>query len=420
MLPSNELMTKMDQELMQGIKTPHNISNTVITKINDEYYLSAFIFFYTKEDIDTGMLNRPAKWGIFDFENGNLIEEFDCKIKDFSSESFDKKYDVHKDNNYDLSNEYANKNFELLDKIRKEYINNKNILLDEYREYLERIIFNIPKQYQVFYYDLSIKIDKQEGELKMLTPQEQLEEYIEKNCNRYYVSYEEFKATPFFNIAKVYYPAGKKIEDNSSWTYQKTINIFSDDISTIHLYTNYEDAEEWFYLKKCDTDKKFAWRIRKENFTIPFASKWITLLFNSKGYSIRIIDTEKINPDIIKNYYKKQEELTKKDTNKELLTITASNIIDWLCFMNVDMSEKRMEETAENLLKYEDIALAVQHHIEYDQYDNSIIVAGYTAKQIHEEVKDKLEVIGVYNYLVTLKEKPEQGKEWLKQGLPRK
>lgn len=434
MKPTIEIQPLMDMQLMEERKTPHSSSAPLITKINDEYYLSIFIFFYNYEELVSGMIRRPSLWGIFDFENGNLIEKFQCNEKDFSDASFTVKYDVRPDTEYEVTEEYIELSCTLFDEIRQEYIETKQINLNKYKEYFERIIFDIPKEYRKFYYDLSFDLNKQEENkndkkeiatlkeegLKVLTIQEQLEEYIEKNCNRYYISYEEFKATPFFDNAKIYYVAGKKIETNSNWTFQKTMSVFSKEFVSNFIYTTYEQAESLFFIKKCDTDKNYAWRVRQATFITPFASRWIAILFNKKGHCIRIVDTEKVDPNIIKNYYKKQEELVQKDSNKELLTITATNIIDWLCYMEAQMTEKQMEETAENLLKYDDIALAVQHHIEYDEYDDSIFVEGYTAKKLHDEVKDKLAVIGIYNYLITLKENPEQGKKWLEQGLPRK
>ena len=79
-----------------------------------------------------------------------------------------------------------------------------------------------------------------------------------------------------------------------------------------------------------------------------------------------------------------------------------------------------MEHTAEKFLKYSDIALAVQYHIENDNYDNSISIEGYTAKKLHDEVEDKLSIIGIYNYLIYLKESPKEALHYLALGLPRK
>lgn len=82
---------------------------------------------------------------------------------------------------------------------------------------------------------------------------------------------------------------------------------------------------------------------------------------------------------------------------------------------------KRAVLTIKKLLRHQDI---------YDEFvkrsfldvnekiDNPITVQGFTAEQLHNNFP--LSILGSYNYLIFLREKPEDALDKLKQGLPRK
>jgi hypothetical protein len=46
------------------------------------------------------------------------------------------------------------------------------------------------------------------------------------------------------------------------------------------------------------------------------------------------------------------------------------------------------------------------------------MVEGYTAKSLKEKVGNKLNNLGVYNYLIYLRENPDEAKQNLAKGLP--
>ena len=48
----------------------------------------------------------------------------------------------------------------------------------------------------------------------------------------------------------------------------------------------------------------------------------------------------------------------------------------------------------------------------------AVIVSGYSAKKLSEKVGSKLKPIGIYNYLIYLREKPEEALSDLQKGLP--
>lgn len=71
----------------------------------------------------------------------------------------------------------------------------------------------------------------------------------------------------------------------------------------------------------------------------------------------------------------------------------------------------------DKIKKYDDIYDEFCYWLERRNYDkeNPIMVDGYTAKQIYE-LNPNLDGIGVYNFLITLREKPERAKEHIRSG----
>lgn len=147
---------KLQMNVLEGKKSPHSTSYPVITKENDKYYLAVFVFFFTREDIENGTVNRPTMWAIADIETGEIIEERQTKDKDFSDASYDMKYNIRADAQYDTSKKYYDEAFAILDSCRSKIINRGKFDPLEYKSYIDKIVANIPKAYQRFYYDLSV------------------------------------------------------------------------------------------------------------------------------------------------------------------------------------------------------------------------------------------------------------------------
>ena len=76
---------------------------------------------------------------------------------------------------------------------------------------------------------------------------------------------------------------------------------------------------------------------------------------------------------------------------------------------------------AQSLEKYDDIKNEFINWINNDSFDgnNVISVNGYTAKDIHE-MAPHLDGAGVYNFMVTLRDKPERAQEYIDNGFPTK
>ena len=76
---------------------------------------------------------------------------------------------------------------------------------------------------------------------------------------------------------------------------------------------------------------------------------------------------------------------------------------------------------AKSLEKYDDIKNEFYYWIENKNFecDDPINVNGYTAKDIHE-MAPQLDGAGVYNFMVTLRDKPEKAREIIDNGFSTK
>ncbi len=146
----------LQRTILNGAKIPHSISQPVLRQEDGKWYLASFVFFYNREDIQTGMVNRPTVWALADLETGQLIREMQTKKQEFSEASYDEKYSVRADAKYDTSREYYDAAFAVLDTVREELLKTGNLNEEAYRNYMEKILANIPKAYQRFYRELSV------------------------------------------------------------------------------------------------------------------------------------------------------------------------------------------------------------------------------------------------------------------------
>ena len=76
---------------------------------------------------------------------------------------------------------------------------------------------------------------------------------------------------------------------------------------------------------------------------------------------------------------------------------------------------------AKSLEKYDDIKNEFIYWIDNNSYDrdNAISINGYDARRIHE-MAPHLDGAGVYNFMVTLRERPEKAQEIINCGFPTK
>ena len=84
------------------------------------------------------------------------------------------------------------------------------------------------------------------------------------------------------------------------------------------------------------------------------------------------------------------------------------------------MYGKRIEKEMEKLDRHQDIKMEFYRTLMKEEFPNNRArsVEGYTAQQLKETTK--LTVLGVYNYLIYLREDPKIALDNLKKGLPTK
>jgi len=71
--------------------------------------------------------------------------------------------------------------------------------------------------------------------------------------------------------------------------------------------------------------------------------------------------------------------------------------------------------------KHDDVRTELEKWIELREYprDNPLIVEGYTAEAI-SKLAPFMDGVGAYNFLITLRERPENGKRIITEGFKRK
>jgi len=71
--------------------------------------------------------------------------------------------------------------------------------------------------------------------------------------------------------------------------------------------------------------------------------------------------------------------------------------------------------------KHDDIRAELEKWIEQREYlqDNPITIEGYTAEAIYK-LATFMDSVGVYNFMVTLRERPQNAKRIIAEGFPRK
>lgn len=154
-IQTSVIIDKIAAQALEGRKVPHRISEPVIRKQENVFVLAFFVSFYTKENIKNETLKRPAMWLTADILNGGIINRFNCSQYDFSKESFETVYSDKYDSMLNISREYYEKQYLLLDKIREMIILENKINSKLNIEYMNGILNITPHEYQIFYTELS-------------------------------------------------------------------------------------------------------------------------------------------------------------------------------------------------------------------------------------------------------------------------
>ena len=155
-IPTSVVVQNVQNNILGGKKVPHSISQPVLHFEKGQYYLAVFVFFFDRNDIKKQEIKRPSRWALLDIRTGEIVENRTCSEYDFSNESFENSYSIMPDAEYDLSKKYLLSTWGLLDSVRYELIARENVNTVIYYDYLTRVLNNIPREYQIFYKELSI------------------------------------------------------------------------------------------------------------------------------------------------------------------------------------------------------------------------------------------------------------------------
>ena len=97
-----------------------------------------------------------------------------------------------------------------------------------------------------------------------------------------------------------------------------------------------------------------------------------------------------------------------------------SIIMDYL------LNEKQMTEAVakrmeKKISKYDDICNEFMYWLEHRLFktDQPLVVEGYNAQDI-QKLAPFMDVLGIYNFMVTLRDDPEKAKEYIDSGFKRK
>lgn len=94
-------------------------------------------------------------------------------------------------------------------------------------------------------------------------------------------------------------------------------------------------------------------------------------------------------------------------------------IIEFL-INELNQNERVAKRNATKLTKYEDIQNEFLDCLESEEYpEEGIVINGYSAKDISERASF-MNVVGVYNFMVTLRDNPDFAIKTINDGFPRK
>lgn len=155
MLDIKTVVSKLNRAALGGAKIPHCVSNPVLRLEDNKLYIAAFVYTYNRENLQSNKMPRPIHWILADIESGDVIQEYDCRNKDFSDAEFDILYDLNDPNVKRPARDDFEKIYALFDEIRNESTENGLQTTDKYFDYLNRILEITPSNYQRFYKDLS-------------------------------------------------------------------------------------------------------------------------------------------------------------------------------------------------------------------------------------------------------------------------
>lgn len=135
----------------------HKASDLVLRKVGRKWYLASFVYFFNNRDIENHMIPRPTQWFLLDLLTGKLVQAYICEKNDFSEASFHDKLSMafSSETERDISREYYQGIYAILDEVRLGLLNGKKLDEEAYDRYLDGMLANIPDAYRQFFLDMS-------------------------------------------------------------------------------------------------------------------------------------------------------------------------------------------------------------------------------------------------------------------------
>ncbi len=155
MIRIRDIMTELNRKVLGGAKVPHQVSNPVLRSVDGKIMIANFIYLYGKVNIQENNMPRPTYWTLTEIESGNLIKEINCKVHDFSAQSFDSLYSLANNETERPTIKYFEDMDALFENARKCYLETGTIDHAGYDEYMKKLLAITPPAYRVFYEELS-------------------------------------------------------------------------------------------------------------------------------------------------------------------------------------------------------------------------------------------------------------------------
>ncbi|MCR4791787.1 MAG: hypothetical protein K5871_03490 [Lachnospiraceae bacterium] len=156
MITIKEINENIQGQVLGGAKIPHGVSNPVIHKEDDKYYIAYFVYTFEKKNLDTGDFQRPLYWVIADVKTGDLVAEYNCREKDFSEQGFDKLYSMNDPSVRRPDDKYYKVMDSLFDTVRASIAFGSSMDSASYKAYFSNLLAITPSEYKVFYRELSV------------------------------------------------------------------------------------------------------------------------------------------------------------------------------------------------------------------------------------------------------------------------
>lgn len=194
-----------------------------------------------------------------------------------------------------------------------------------------------------------------------------------------------------------------------------------------------DDLLSWYESLNSEKMPRYIKLLDANNNQVNYDGKWqnipyIWSVFNN-GMSWTYVETDSERGYVVDIKYFENEKsavnYAHEVLNKKYLALSGNSKEEMLCryvMRQYGYSEKRTKIMIDRMMQYNDIFEEFFNYARIGKFQkkdkSKTEVCGYTAEKLNRDFN--LSPLGAYNYLVYLKEEPQQAVADLKAGLPRK